>query len=735
MSVGEGEFRMRGWSVLQVLLVVVAAVTPVLATPCPDPDLLGSERDLIDPAGYPGADLVWNGSEFGMAATRRPDSSSFNEQAVFMRLDAAGTPIGTVVALQAPVNSPGTPRPEIVWDGEGYGVSWWDGAGLVFRFQRVSAAGLPIGTPVTVAPASIIGFETDLVWTGSEYLLFYSDGSLKMTRLVPHPSGVHVMAPVVLVTGSTTFGVALHGATLALVWVSGSAQSGQAFFHLFTPTGTPIGSLADLGTSRFGLDASVLWTGSGYTALWNDNDLILATTFSESGAQGVTTQVASQTSKKQVDWTGTELLVSWVDPSDSQIRVQRAAVDGVPIGSSRLATHSVNGANNNGRLVWTGTEHAMVWSGSLNAASPYKVLFGRLGCGCSNDDGDGFSICQGDCDDTRADVHPGAVEPCDAVDNDCDGFVDEDFAALTVQCGVGECRRTVPICVEGVFGVCVPGTPQPETCNGLDDNCDGFADNIDADEDGWTDCGLDCAPGNPAIHPGAAEVCNGVDDDCNQLVDDHAGVVDEDGDGLPGACDDCPAIANPGQADQDQDGVGDLCDNCPSVPNPGQEDVDSDHLGDACDPCSTLAPGGNADSDGDTLADACDNCRFNPNPDQTDSDQDGEGDACDLNDGLLLVWVTSPDQVEWDPEATFFLYDVYRGDIDYLKATGESTQDPAVVPLAGQYCGMTDSFLLDEPPPPGKGVFYLVAVTTSTGYQGIGDDSAGQPRNNAHPCP
>jgi hypothetical protein len=268
----------RGLSVLPILLAGAAAITPVLATPCPDPDLLGNEQVLLDPSGYPGADLVWSGSEFGIAATRRPDSSSFNEQAVFIRLDAAGAPIGTVIALQAPVNSPGTPRPEVVWDGEGYGVSWWDGAGLVFQFQRFSAAGLPIGTPVMVAPASSIGSQTDLLWTGSEYLLFYSDGSLKMTRLVPHGSAVQVRAPVVLVNGYPAFSVALHGATLALVWISDSDQSGQAFLHLFTPTGTPIGSLAALGPSRDAFDTSVLWTGSGYTVIWNDIDLSLATT-------------------------------------------------------------------------------------------------------------------------------------------------------------------------------------------------------------------------------------------------------------------------------------------------------------------------------------------------------------------------------------------------------------------------------------------------------------------------
>ena len=31
-----------------------------------------------------------------------------------------------------------------------------------------------------------------------------------------------------------------------------------------------------------------------------------------------------------------------------------------------------------------------------------------------------------DCNDTRADIYPGATEICDLVDNDCDGPIDED---------------------------------------------------------------------------------------------------------------------------------------------------------------------------------------------------------------------------------------------------------------------------------------------------------------------
>ncbi|MDC0677733.1 putative metal-binding motif-containing protein [Sorangium atrum] len=92
---------------------------------------------------------------------------------------------------------------------------------------------------------------------------------------------------------------------------------------------------------------------------------------------------------------------------------------------------------------------------------------------------DGYAPSSSDCDDRAPDVHPDAVETCNLIDDDCDGRVDEGVREV---CGVGMCARESIACTPGS---CTPGEPSPETCNALDDDCDGETDE---------DPGL-CAPG------------------------------------------------------------------------------------------------------------------------------------------------------------------------------------------------------------------------------------------------
>ena len=96
----------------------------------------------------------------------------------------------------------------------------------------------------------------------------------------------------------------------------------------------------------------------------------------------------------------------------------------------------------------------------------------------------------GDCDDAHADVHPDLSDPCNGVDDDCDGMIDEDavFTAwYTDADGDGFGGGTAVIACAAPAGlIAEPG---------------------------------DCSDTNASAHPGVAEVCNGIDDDCDGTVD------------------------------------------------------------------------------------------------------------------------------------------------------------------------------------------------------------------------
>lgn len=181
---------------------------------------------------------------------------------------------------------------------------------------------------------------------------------------------------------------------------------------------------------------------------------------------------------------------------------------------------------------------------------------------CQNP-GAGFVTNGLDCNDQNNAIHPGAVEICDGVDNDCVGGIDDGLTFVTyytdqdgdgVGTGNGQslCQNPGAGFVT-LGGDCNDNDDQIypgaiEICDGIDNNCIGGIDEglifntyfVDADNDnfgtgtgqslcsdpgaGYTTIAGDCNDTNNQIYPGATEILdNSIDEDCDG-VDGYLGI-------------------------------------------------------------------------------------------------------------------------------------------------------------------------------------------------------------------
>jgi len=105
-----------------------------------------------------------------------------------------------------------------------------------------------------------------------------------------------------------------------------------------------------------------------------------------------------------------------------------------------------------------------------------------------------------DCNDTIADIYPGAIELCNYLDDDCDGLADENLAYILSYQDNDDDNFGNPL-------------------------IDSLACELPL---GYIVDNTDCDDTNADIYPGAEEFLNGLDDDCDQIADEGLSIIDRE---------------------------------------------------------------------------------------------------------------------------------------------------------------------------------------------------------------
>jgi hypothetical protein len=605
--------------------------------------------------------IVWTGSEFGVVWM---EYSSY-PGLYFRRVDARGNPLGDALRVTGAATS--ALDPSLVWTGAQFAIAWSDsrnGQHEVY-FVRVSSGGELLVPELQVTNSTGSATTPTLFWNGSEYAVTYSDSSYdpqfdlffrRITR-----DGALVGAPVPIAAARRAqvgSSIAWDGSSYFVVWGDFRAGGSEIYGIRLHPDGASFGTEFKLSPGPDSRHPSIAWTGSNFGVAWETTAYnVYFTLVAATGAVIVpTTQVDSgyfNSYSPDLRWTGSEFGMVWLGIADGgtalQTQFARINQDGERLGAALHVPPTSADSSSGPSLAWTGSWWGISHTESLDVGR--GVFFSAVRCGCVDSDIDGFTSCN-DCDDSNAEVFPGAVQLCDGVNRDCDdpGWPDTSPADDPDFDGQPLCEGDCNAYDGSVYS----GAPQ--LCDGLNNDCDHpFWPDLentnegDDDGDGFSECAGDCDDSEPLVYPGSAQLCDGLNNDCNDPTwpTPPANEADADRDGArlcDGDCDDTRFWIRP-FAEQRCDGFNNDCTSptWPSLSGTNEDDLDGDSFSGCAGDCD--------DSDPLVHPNAPDDCGgidYNCDLREFDFDRDGfTGCQNDCDDSSPVIHPGVSEQCNW----------------------------------------------------------------------------------------
>ncbi len=323
-----------------------------------------------------GPDLVWSGSEFGVAWLYIPQTGL---DYGFARLDASGSLVGAA----GPVSSGGTAAhpPRLAYGGGEWALGFSDvrtGGNRIY-LKRLSGAGVPLGADVMIAE----GFPACVASRGgtSEFGVFWGDNqaTAHSASFALVSAGQKVGTDELVTSGQSwvDYGdVVWDGTGWAAVWTDVRNGAWQIYFARMGPDGALLGQ--EVQVSHGGVQAylpRLAWSGQEYAVAWTDsrdgNDEIyfarISATGQPVGGEVRVTNAPNGSVGPALVWAGSRYVLAWLDKRSGVAQVWLANLDGQgnKVGGDRLETCG-QAAVYRPSLAWTGSSLGLAWGDSRN---------------------------------------------------------------------------------------------------------------------------------------------------------------------------------------------------------------------------------------------------------------------------------------------------------------------------------------------------------------------------------